>query len=91
MDYEKAHDSISWDFHYYMISRLGLCNRLIRWIMECLKSSTISILINGSLTKQFNPTRGLRQDDPIIPFLFLNVVQGLLGMVNQIARKQLYT
>jgi len=59
------------------------------WIKECLKSSSISILVNGSPSKEFKPTRGLRQGDPIAPFLFLIVVQGLLGLMNQAAIKEL--
>ncbi|XP_068487111.1 uncharacterized protein [Phaseolus vulgaris] len=59
------------------------------WIKECLKSSSISILVNGSPSKEFKPTRGLRQGDPIAPFLFLIVVQGLLGLMNQTAIKEL--
>jgi len=49
-------------------------------------SATISVFVNGSPTKQFNPTRALRQDDPIPPFLFLIVAQGLSGMVKQAVR-----
>jgi len=48
-------------------------------------------LVNGSTTKEFNPTRGLRQGDPITPFLFLIVAQSLFGMVNQVAWLQAYT
>jgi len=54
-------------------------------------SASISVLVNGSPMKEFNPLRELRQGDPIAPFLFLIVSQGLSGMVNQAARTQLYT
>ena len=60
IDYEKAYDSVSWEFLYYMMERLGFCRQWISWIKKCLESATISVLVNGSLTKQFNPTRGLR-------------------------------
>ena len=36
VDYEKAYDSVKWDFLYYMLGRLGLCDRWIRWIKGCL-------------------------------------------------------
>ena len=91
IDYEKAYDSVSWEFLYYMMERLGFCRQWISWIKECLMSASISVLVNGSPTKEFNPSRGLRQGDPITPFLFLIVSQGLSGMVNQAARTQLYT
>jgi len=56
-----------------------------------LESAMILVLVNGSSTKQFNPTRGLRQRNSIAPFLFLIVAQGLSGMVNQVVRENLYT
>jgi len=74
-----------------MMERLGFYKQWISWIKECLESTTISVLVNGSPTKQFNPTRGLRQGDPITSFLFLIVAHGLFGMVNQDVRENLYT
>ena len=61
VDYEKAYDSVSWEFLYYMMVRLGFCARWIGWIKECLESSTVSILVNGSPTREFCPKKGLRQ------------------------------
>jgi len=90
VDYEKAYDSVSWEFLYYMMVRLGFCARWIAWIKECLESSTMSILVNGSPTKELCPKKGLRQGDPMAPFLFLIVVEGLAGMVRQAVKKNLY-
>jgi len=45
VDYEKAYDSVSWDFIYYMLRRLGLCDRRIRWIKGCLESALVSVLV----------------------------------------------
>ena len=90
VDYEKAYDSVSWEFLYYMMVRLGFCARWIGWIKECLESSTVSILVNGSPTKEFCPKKGLRQGDPMAPFLFLIVAEGLAGMVRQAVKKKLY-
>ena len=59
------------------------------WIRGCLESSTISILVNGSPTEQFAPTKGLRQGDPLAPFLFLIVAEGLAGVVRQAESKGL--
>ncbi|XP_071727606.1 uncharacterized protein [Rutidosis leptorrhynchoides] len=56
---------------------MGFGNKWISFIHACLPSSTISVLINGSLTKEFSPRRGIRLDDPISPFLFIIVAEGL--------------
>ena len=48
VDYEKAYDSVSWDFLLYMLRRMGFCSRWIHWIEECLKSTSVSVLVNGS-------------------------------------------
>jgi len=71
-NFEKAYDSVNWEFLFYMLQRLGFCQKWIKWIRGCLESSTISILVNGSPTEQFVPTKGLRQGDPLAPFLFLH-------------------
>jgi len=73
LDFEKAYDSVRWDFFYYMLGRLGFRTKWISWVKACLKSSTISILVNGSPTQEFNPTKALKQMDPLAPFLFLLV------------------
>ena len=91
IDFENAYDYVSWKFLYYMMARMGFCEKWVHWIKECLESSSISILFNRSPSKEFKPTSGLKQRDPIAPFLFLIVAQGLLGLVNQAARKDLFS
>jgi len=42
VDYEKAYDSVSWEFIFYMLGRLGFCDKWIRWIKACLEFSSVS-------------------------------------------------
>ncbi|XP_068477366.1 uncharacterized protein [Phaseolus vulgaris] len=89
VDYEKAYHSISWDFIYYMLDQLGFCAKWIRWIKCYLESASVSVLVNGSPTREFTPRKGLRQDDPLAPFLFLLVAEGLVGVSRMAKEKNL--
>jgi len=90
VDFEKAYDSVSWEFLYDMLRRLGIHSRWIMWIKGCLASASVSVLVNGSSTEEFYPSKGLRQGDPLAPFLFLVVAEGLAGLVRQAAKANLY-
>ena len=91
VDFEKAYDSVRWDFLYDMLQRMGFHNRWILWIKGCMESASVSVLVNGSPTEEFIPSRGLRQGDPLAPFLFLVVAEGLTGLVREAVKVDLLT
>ncbi|GKV11754.1 hypothetical protein SLEP1_g22978 [Rubroshorea leprosula] len=90
IDFEKAYNKVCWEFLDYMMLRMGFNDTWRKWRQECLQSSMISILINGSPTKQFLVNKRLRQGDPLSPFLFLIVAEGLNGLVPSAIEKDLY-
>ncbi|KAJ9564448.1 hypothetical protein OSB04_000414 [Centaurea solstitialis] len=71
VDFEKAFDSVNWNFLFHIMDQMGFGLKWINWIRGCLKSASTSILINGSPSKEFRMERGLWQGDPLSPFLFL--------------------
>ncbi|XP_071695782.1 uncharacterized protein [Rutidosis leptorrhynchoides] len=83
VDFEKAFDCIEWDFLFKTMHFMGFGPKWIGFIRACLWSSSISVLINGSPTKEFSPERGIRQGDPISPFLFIIVAEGLNILVKR--------
>ena len=62
--FQKAYDSVNWDFLELVMEKLGFGRTWIKWIMNCVTSASMSILLNGSPLKPFKMEKGLRQGDP---------------------------
>nr|GEZ01726.1 RNA-directed DNA polymerase, eukaryota [Tanacetum cinerariifolium] len=77
VDFEKAFDSVRWDFLDDVLRKFGFENKWCEWIQNCLMSSHGSILINGSPTEEFQFFKGLKQGDPLSSFLFILVMECL--------------
>lgn len=82
LDLEKAYDRVDyWGFLSDTLRVFGFPSVIISLIMHGITSSSISLLWNGSRTPNFAPRRGLRQGDPISPYLFVLCIERLGAMI----------
>lgn len=70
IDLEKAYDRLEWSFIRKVLYGANLPSDLIRMIMSCVFSASMSILFNGAVLEPFLPLRGIRQGDSS-PYLFI--------------------
>ena len=83
---QKAFDSLDWKFIDDVLVALQVPDIFIQWILSCITSPMFSISINGGLAGYFKGARGVRQGDPLFPYLFvicMNVLSRLLDKAEE--------
>ena len=85
LDMSKTYDRVEWGYLENVMRKMGFSERWIGLIMVCVKTVTYSIMLNGEPQGLIHPTRGIRQGDPLSPFLFLLCTEGLHGLIQHAA------
>eukprot|EP00253_Pinus_taeda_P022654 PITA_22654 len=83
LDLSKAYDRLNWKYLETVLERFGFHQRWIAWIHNLISSPHFSVLVNGSPSKTFNASRGIRQGDPLSSFLFILAAEGLGRFIKQ--------
>ena len=83
LDMSKAYDRVEWPYLEAVMKKLGFNDRRIKFLMLCVTTVSYSILVNGEPKGLIHPSRGIRQGDPISPFLFLLFTEGFHGLISQ--------
>ena len=86
IDLEKAYDRLEWSFVKIVLDHFGFPQEIINLIMSCISTSTIALLFNGSKLEAFQPSRGIRQGDPISPYLFLLCMEFLGAQITSMCK-----
>ena len=87
LDMSKAYDRVKCEYMQQVLVKMGFYDCWVKLMMECITLATYSVLINGEPHGHIIPTRGLRQRDPLSPYLFLMCTKGLHGIICSTASK----
>eukprot|EP00253_Pinus_taeda_P026308 PITA_26308 len=83
LDLSKAFDKVNWNYLEVVLIAFGFDKKWNKWILALIKSSSFSILVNGSPSETFTPSRGIRQGDPLSPFLFVVLMEGFSRLIHK--------
>nr|GEZ54084.1 RNA-directed DNA polymerase, eukaryota [Tanacetum cinerariifolium] len=90
VDFAKAYDSIRWDYLLDVLEAFGFGPVWCKWIRGSLNYAKASILINGSPSNEFSLHCGLKQGDPLAPYLFILVMESLHLSIRRLVDKDLF-
>lgn len=83
----EAFDRVEWNFLETLMEKMGFARKWVCWVMACVSTMSYTILLNGREHGFIRPERGIRQGDPISPFLFIICTEALMSVLNNAKSK----
>lgn len=83
VDLKKAYNRLEWGFIHKVLQAFHFPQNLIKVIMSYITSTSISILVNGSAMEPFKPSRGIKQGDPLSPYIFIFCMEFLRFLIEK--------
>ena len=88
IDLEKAYNRLEWSFVRMVLKHFGFPANIINLIMSCISSTSTVVLFNGNKLDSFQPIRGIKQGDPISPYIFLLCIEFLGAQINSVCENK---
>ncbi|XP_074318894.1 uncharacterized protein LOC141655729 [Silene latifolia] len=83
LDMSKAYDRVEWVFLEKVLLRMGFDGVWVDRVMNCVRTVSYEVVVNGELSNPIYPGRGLRQGDPISPYLFILCAEVLSSLMKR--------
>ncbi|KAL6318412.1 hypothetical protein AAG906_041175 [Vitis piasezkii] len=83
LDIEKAYDNVNWHFLMRVLQKMGFGSKWRDWMWSCISIAKFLVLVNGVPAGFFSSSKGLRQGDPLSPYLFVMGMEVLSVLIRR--------